>query len=232
MTRSMHTDPMDIRAARRLGDPYAARGLGDSRLVYRLARSARLRGGAVPANPHSHPQQMAARIRIIYVAPGAGAIHPATPSEVRKFVDRLPPRYRYTLRSIELRPAPMRRPGGAVPLGRLFVPGRVILYAQPRPPWLLGGILTEPEQQRLRAAGAQVSVDYRSCLTVVNWTAPCLRDFMLRDVLLHELTHHLLQVRHGRSRTAAARTADHEAAASVHRPRFSWGTGSALLEYA
>ena len=130
---------------------------------------------------------------------------------MRRFLDRLPPRYRYKLHTIELRPVPPDGTHTARLLGRLSRPGRIILYAQPRSPWLLGGLLTDHEQARLARAGAEVNVDRRSCLTVVTWPADCLRDFMLQDVLLHELAHHLLQVRRVTPSIPAARASDHEA---------------------
>jgi hypothetical protein len=84
---------------------------------------------------------------------------------------------------------------GALTLGELVQPGRVVLYAQPGTPWLIGAMLTSEEERWLERAGARVNIDRRSCLTMVEWPDDTLRDFMLYDVLCHELTHHALQVR-------------------------------------
>jgi hypothetical protein len=212
MARSVHTDPLDIRAARRLASSSASRGIGDYRRRRRLARRAKQGGGRVDDLRHA-PARPASRIRIIRHAPGDGYLHPAGQADVRRLLEQLSPRYRYKLHTIELRPAPPRGPHGTLPLGRLLLPGRLILYAQPCSPWLLGGLLADDEQARLQRAGACVSMDRRSCLTVVTWPAHSLRDFMLRDVLLHELAHHVLQVRRARPAVPMARRGDHEAVA-------------------
>jgi hypothetical protein len=164
--------------------------------------------------------------------PGKGHLHPVGPAEIRLYMMQLPPRYRYKLHTIELRPAPPRSPHSALPLGGVLLPGRVILYSQPRSPWLLGGILADAEQAILRRAGAQVSVDYRSCLSVVTWPAQCLRNFVLYDVLPHELAHHLLQVRHARSLATATRAADHEAVATGLGRRLARHLSVQTVEYA
>ena len=220
MARSVHTDPIDIRAARRLATPHAARGINDRHRLHRLARQAKRRG--VQAG-HSKPAlaRNASRLRIIRHAPSAGYAHPAEPADIRRLLQRLPPRYQYKLHTIELRPSPAREAPGALPLGRLLLPGRVILFAQPCSPWMLGGLLADAEQERLMRAGASVYADRRSCLTVVTWPEGRLRDFMLYDVLLHELAHHALQVRHARPCAAAARRIDHEYCADRLRDRLA-----------
>lgn len=159
------------------------------------------------------PTGLARSPRIIMHPPGPGYWHPAGRADVRRFLQQLPPRFRYKLRSIELRRAPPPVTGGAPPLGRLLLPGRVILYAQPRSSWLLGGFLADAEHARLLRAGARVTVDRRSSVTVVMWPPRCLRDFMLHEVLLHELAHHLLQVRRAKLIAPVVRTVDHEATA-------------------
>jgi hypothetical protein len=210
MTRSVHTDPIDIRAARRLTGPHDRRSLGDSRVWRRPARRTGL-NGTVRRDGLPRPARSALTTRIIHYAPGEGYAHPAGRDEVRRFLDQLPARYRYKLHAIELRPVPPAGSPTSRPLGRLLPDGRVILYAQPHSPWVLGGLLTDHEQTQLTQAGAEVSMDRRSCLTIVTWPADRLRDFMLQDVLLHELAHHLLQVRRAKSPIPATRASDHEA---------------------
>jgi hypothetical protein len=155
----------------------------------------------------------ACSVRVICRQPGDGYAHPAGRTDVLRLLHQLPPRYRYRLRSIELLPAPPRGRAAAPVLGRLDLPGRVVLYAQPSAPWLLRGVLSDIERQRLQRAGAEISVDWRSCLTVVTWPEHSLRDFMLYDVLIHELAHHAAQARRTRSARRKARTAEHEAVA-------------------
>lgn len=213
MARSVHTDPIDIRAARRLATPHAPRSHGDSYRMRRRAGRATWHGTSLD-DPRQTSVRPTTRLRIIRHAPGSGHTHPIGQAEVRRLLYQLPPRYRYKLQAIELRPAPSRRPHCALLLGRLLLPGRILLYAQPCSPWLLGGLLADDERALLMRAGALVSVDRRSCLTVVEWPGHSLRDFMLLDVLLHELAHHALQVRRARSIMPAARKGDHEAVAA------------------
>jgi hypothetical protein len=210
MTRSVHTDPIDIRAARRLTSPHDRRSHGDSRMWRRPTRRAEL-SRAIRRDGRPRPARSVVTTRIIRHAPGDGYAHPAGRADVRRFLDQLPARYRYKLHAIELRPVPPAGSPNARPLGRLLPDGRVILYAQPHSPWVLGGLLTDHEQTRLTQAGAEVSMDCRSCLTIVTWPADRLRNFMLQDVLLHELAHHLLQVRRVTRAIPTTRASDHEA---------------------
>jgi hypothetical protein len=48
-------------------------------------------------------------------------------------------------------------------------------------------------------------------LTVVTWPGATLRDFMLFDVLMHEIGHHLIQQYKGKRPARVVRTRDHEA---------------------
>lgn len=47
--------------------------------------------------------------------------------------------------------------------------------------------------------------------TQLTWPEETLRDFLLLDVLMHEIGHHLIQHYGGKGRVRAARTKDHEA---------------------
>ena len=49
---------------------------------------------------------------------------------------------------------------------------------------------------------------------LVSWPGKTLRDFMLFDVLMHEIGHHLIQQYKGKRRARVARTRDHEAFAA------------------
>lgn len=50
---------------------------------------------------------------------------------------------------------------------------------------------------------------------IVSWPATTLRDYMLFDVLMHEIGHHLLQQYTGKRMARVARTKDHEAFADL-----------------
>ena len=100
------------------------------------------------------------------------------------------------------------------------MPGRVLLFAQPHPPWVLPGRLRPADRDRLEAAGALITEG--AGRVAVDWPGDTLRNLFALDVLPHELAHHALQ--HERTRTQATRlvlrTSDHEAAAE--RPAKRW----------
>lgn len=124
----------------------------------------------------------------------------------------------YGVRSIEL----ARSCGDAVDgllLGRLLVPGRIVLYDQPSSPWLLPGRLPAQQLERLEAAGAEVEPAECSG-TRVTWPGETLKEFMLLGVLLHEIGHHILQHHKGKRRERTARTRDHEAYATAFAERY------------
>ena len=100
------------------------------------------------------------------------------------------------------------------------MPGRVLLYAQPEPPWRLPELLPAAEQARLRAAGAVVVADEPGGCTTVVWPGNSLRDFVLFDVLVHELAHHALQQYTGKRTVRVVRTRDHEAFARALVDRY------------
>ncbi|WP_432993208.1 hypothetical protein [Dactylosporangium sp. CA-233914] len=178
MSRSRHTDPYPLRAARRALAPVPVR--------------------ARPARP--------------------GFVHPAAPADIVRVLTFFGPAATYGLRRVELRQRGADRPLVAA----LRVPGVVLLYEQPEPPWVLGGRLADAAVLRLERAGAAVS---RGALaTRVDWPGATLRDFMLFDGLMHEVGHHVVQHAARRHRTRAMRTADHERRADAYarRARRAW----------
>jgi hypothetical protein len=106
-------------------------------------------------------------------------------------------------------------PGYAARLavGTLLVPGTIILYAQPEPPWVLTARLQREDEARLARAGAVLEMLGHGHHTIVHWPAATLRDFMLFDGLMHELAHHTIQQYKGKRAMRVLRTADHEAIA-------------------
>src|SRR5688572_22144010 len=115
-----------------------------------------------------------------------GFFHPATPADVLDLLHRAGAECIYGLRAVRLSVAP-RTGGEGLLFGRLIVPGVVVLYAQPAPPWVLPGRLPAGEQDRLARAGAGITLAGGGTQTIVAWPGDTLRRFMLLDVLLHEI---------------------------------------------
>jgi hypothetical protein len=220
VSRSLHTDPYPIRAARRVDVPHGRR-VAEPRVLRRRAR----RAPAAPGTPTSLPTGPAAPapspLPIRESAARPGFAHPATVAEIARLLDFFGPVVRYGLRAVELRHAVGVVRSGPV-LGTLLVPGVVLLHEQPRPPWYLPGRLAPSALARLRRAGARI--EPAATTTRVDWPGTTLRDFMLFDGLLHEIGHHLVQHGSGKRPTRLRRTADHEryADAFAARCRARW----------
>jgi hypothetical protein len=148
-------------------------------------------------------------------------VHPAGRADVVRVLTFFGPAATYGLRGIELRQQPVAE-GTGMAVAALRVPGLVLLFEQPAPPWQLPGQLTPVAAARLHRAGAQVTAG--SAGTRVDWPGSTLRDFMLLDGLMHEIGHHMIQHAARKQRTRAMRTADHERRADAYalRARRAW----------
>ena len=132
----------------------------------------------------------------------------------------------YGLRSIELARSPANASISAPVFGRYCAPGRIILFEQPLPPWRVSGLLKGDMARRLERAGAVLTRLTDVGATFVEWPEDALRRFMLEEVLLHELGHHVLQHHKGKRPKRVARTRDHEAFAA----RFADKQRAALMK--
>ncbi|MEU0556730.1 hypothetical protein [Dactylosporangium sp. NPDC006015] len=153
--------------------------------------------------------------------PRPGFVHPAGADDVVRVLTFFGPAAAYGLRGVELRQRPAAPAGPAVAV--LRVPGVVLLFEQPAPPWVLPGRLTDAAAARLERAGARVMAGPAG--TLVDWPSEeALRDFVLFDGLMHEIGHHRIQHAARRRHTRAMRTADHErrADAFAARARAAW----------
>lgn len=157
--------------------------------------------------------------RIIIKRPRRGYLHPLEKSDVLRILDFAGAEAIYGLRSIELVRQPAITAPGFPLFGRLIVPGRIKLYEQPSPPWRLPGILPEAEAMKMQRAGADIEVDDEVKATFVDWPKDSLRDFMIFEVLLHEVGHHILQHNTGKRTQRIVRTRDHEAFARRYADR-------------
>src|SRR5437763_1948318 len=157
MSRSKHTDPAAIRAARRLKNPRERRGRGDrSRERQRIGTLKAI--GLLPAK-----QTRAARTApnflpaiIIHRTP-PGFYHPLNKHFFLTVLNEIGPLGAYGLKSIELRYAPARG-DQALALGRYHPPDRIVLYAQRLPPWRFTERLSAKVRRQLRQAGAVIEV--------------------------------------------------------------------------
>src|SRR5438477_3575701 len=218
MTRSLGTDPPDIRAERRLRAPRMRRGREEvaRRRFRRLKKELGLEG------PEEAPSAAgpAHRVDIVVVPARKGYLHPLKPADIKRAFEFFGPLVLYGIRSVEMRPS-VRLSGLIVRIARLQVPGRVVLYEQVQPPWTLSD-LSDGSIDRLKRAGASVEEEFGTAR--VYWTSEALRDFVLFEGLMHEIGHHLIQQHTGKRTVRVMRTADHEhrAAAFVDMCRRAW----------
>lgn len=145
--------------------------------------------------------------------PRPGHIYAASSADIRRLLSFFGAQCCYGLRSIELARGDAVAPGAPLRLGRLLVPGRIILYDHQPSPWLLPGLLLAHQQERLRRSGALIETTGQGRHIIVTWPGSTLRDFILFDVLMHEVGHHMIQQYTGKYRARVMRTRDHEAAA-------------------
>ncbi len=213
MSRSVHTRPRGIRAADRLRDPRRPRGAGDPSRARRALRKIKELG--ILALPRGDEGESSWRLpNIVEQRPRPGHHHPAIRADVAETLRFFGEECVYGVRAVELRQG---TPGASgLELGRLLVPGRIVLYDQLPSPWRLPGRIDEQESRRLLDAGAEI--EQLEAAVVVHWPARgdgSLKSFMLFDVLMHEIGHHLLQHHKGKRLVRVARTSDHEAFAEA-----------------
>lgn len=152
--------------------------------------------------------------RILAQKPRRGFFHPLSKRDILEALETIGPIALYGVRSIELAQAPAGRPGAMPASGSYHVPGRVVLYEQPLPPWRLRGTITPAAVKRLEEAGAVLTQMPAVGATLVDWPGDTLHRFMLQEVLLHEIGHHVFQHHKGKRPVRTARTRDHEAVAA------------------
>lgn len=165
-------------------------------------------------------RRAAASVPVRVCRPRPGFVHPAGPADVVRILTFFGPAAAYGLRGVELRQRAWAGTGPSV--AALRVPGVVVLFEQPAPPWVVPGRLTTAATARLERAGARVTAGPTG--SVIDWPGGTLRDFMLFDGLMHEVGHHVIQHAARKRHTRAMRTADHERRADAYamRARHAW----------
>jgi hypothetical protein len=204
MSRTLQTQPRQILAARRAAAPRQSRG----HEPLSLGRQRRLIGELGLGPPEASDDPHLPRIRVSRCRPGQ--VHPIGRGAIVGALTFFGPLVSYGLRSIELRQAG-EVAVGSVALALLMVPGRIVLYEQPEPPWEVRGQFSTVSRHRLERAGAEVEPG--PSMTRVVWPGDSLAGLMLFDGLMHEIGHHLIQHHTGKRTARLMRTADHERAA-------------------
>ncbi len=197
MSRSLHTQPLALRASRRLARPHSRRRAEAAFLSGRATReiSARLVAGK--------------RLRLRMSQPLPGTLHPLCARDLRERLARLGPTAAYGLQSIRLR-RECAFAGESFVFAEYVVPGHIELYAVPESPWYLPFIPSPEDQAAFVRHGARLRVDTLRQQTTVEWTLPGLKSFLLSEVLAHELGHHRLQYNKGKRLAVVCRRRDHE----------------------
>lgn len=202
MSRSLHTQKLSRRAARRLANPYATRLEGAARLSGR--RPVRTCDAGAVQGP-----------RIEVSRPVAGAVQPVTVTLLREWLAALGPASCYGLKAIRLRAETAVAATGIV-FAEYALPGEIVLFAVPESPWRLPFVVSSGDAVLFRSFGARV--DSRAHGSLVTWPDGGLAAFYRWEVLSHELGHHALQQRK-RRRNPVARRADHGSAARLFAVR-------------
>ncbi len=218
MSRSKHTRPDRILAASRVRAPHEPRGQDDQSSFYRLARVLK-ESGIIVEQLNSSESGDPAIPRIITKRPRQGFIHPAAKADILSVLQFFGERCFYGLRLIKLIQGSATLNRASLPMGRLEVPGTIVLYDQPASPWFVTGSIQQAEREKLERAGASIEVSSGNLHCLIHWSDSDLKNFMLFEVLMHEIGHHLIQQYKGKRSARVARTKDHELFADLFAAR-------------
>lgn len=208
MSRTKHTRPPEIIAASRLRNPRGKRVADDLSAQRRASRILKDLGIEPTNRLHEVEEQLPVVMPKISVQrPRTGFHHPAGKSDILTCLKFFGELSWYGIEEIRLAHKSDYAPND-LKFGALATPGTIILYEQPTAPWLVPG--TPSDIQTVLSAGAQVTLLQDGSRCKIEWTPDTLRDFMLFDVLMHEIGHHLVQQFTGKRPTQVMRTKDHE----------------------
>jgi hypothetical protein len=230
MSRSKHTRPAQIIAADRIRAPREKRGADDPSDAHRLLilmkelgiqtiddgdlkEDSATESGLIVAGAATKLPTMSVQ------RPRKGFSHPADKSMIRKVLSHFGELTWYGVREICLVHNPSGFDEDRLIFGRLSIPGKVLLYEQPHPPWLLTGVLRADQRALIESAGASIEVSSDGTRSKVDWPDDTLSTFMLFEVLMHEIGHHLIQQFKGKREAQVLRRKDHEALAMAFARR-------------
>lgn len=151
--------------------------------------------------------------------PRNGFFHPASGADIRRALVYFGELCWYGVREISLMHSSSISTPDKLTFGKLIVPGKVILYEQPIPPWLLSGRIDSTRISAFERAGAKITDSADGARCKIDWDSESLRDFMIFDVLLHEVGHHIVQQFKGKREAQVVRRKEHEALADIFAQR-------------
>ncbi len=218
MARSKHTRPERIIAADRVRAPREARGKNnrsDMRQIVRVLKEA-----GIDLELQNDPLVgIPVLPRITTKRPRQGFTHPAEKADILRVLQFFGEKCFYGLKSIKLIQGSNASSEAGVPMGRLEVPGTIVLYDQPVSPWFINGTLPKAEREKLEQAGASIESASDNLHCLIHWNEGDLKNFMLFEVFMHEIGHHLIQQYKGKRSVRVARTKDHEQFAALFAQR-------------
>lgn len=198
LSRTKHTRPARIIAADRVGNPRGSRSSDAlSELFEDLGWSEEaVDSGRLP--------------RIKAQRPRKGYHHPARPRDIKFLLNYFGELSYYGVREIQLAQCEQGNAQGRILLAKLSIPGKIILYEQPDPPWLIAGTFLDSARELLLEAGATVETSDDGSRCTIDWDGESLRRFMLFEGLMHEVGHHIIQHFRGKRTAQVLRLRDHE----------------------
>lgn len=212
LSRSKHTRPAHIIAAERVRTP---RGKRDEQNVAARQMVRILKEFGIelcePANRSTTETGPTIFPRITVQRTHKGYLHPADKRDITRLLEQFGELAWYGVREICL-VQNSELQSDKFKFGALSVPGKILLYEQPEPPWICSGLPNNSDL--LNAAGAVITTSTDGSRSMIDWTLDDLRDFMLFDVLMHEIGHHLVQQFTGKRQAQVLRSKDHESVAA------------------
>lgn len=224
MSRSKHTRPARIIAADRVQAPRAKRS--SERPAYqavgeRVATCYEDEGGAfggafgelgmaAAESDLSREANYGKLPRIKVQRTRKGFCHPASAVDIKAMLNYFGALSYYGVREIHLAQRSETSMSAQVVLAELSIPGKIILYEQPEPPWLVAAPLCQDELELLRTAGADIETSDDGSRSKILWSPANLKCFMLFEGLMHEVGHHIIQQFKGKRTAQVLRQRDHE----------------------
>ncbi len=241
MSRTKHTRPPQLIAADRVRDPREPRAFGDPSREHRIRQVLKELGiseadavesGCAVAHNYSKfspGNETSNTPKITVKRPRKGFFHPATKSQINELLMHFGELSWYGVQEIVLLQSP-KHDVNKLNFGSLSIPGKIQLYEQPEAPWFLSGSLRSEERLLLESAGALIELSSDGMRCNVEWPLDTLTNFMLFEVLMHEVGHHIIQQFKGKRTAKVLRTKEHEilAMAFARRCRHSYFDSKSL----